>query len=250
LSYYLDDTELYLFNVGSSSYAYRSLGSHPVSRGNHTSRRFAVWAPNARAVSVVGSFNGWDTSSDPMRPCGSTGVWEAHIDDAEPGMLYKYAIVKQDGQTAYKADPFAFLAEKRPGTASVVWDIEGYEWQDEEYMSERGADSPFSSPMSIYEVHPGSWKAGLTYRDLAEQLVRYVKEMGYTHIELLPVMEHPLDASWGYQVTGFYAVTSRYGTPAPPDAGADARRPARSTPTAGASDRTGPGRSRPPGRPG
>jgi 1,4-alpha-glucan branching enzyme len=213
LSYYLDDTELYLFNVGSSSYAYRSLGSHPVSRGNHTSRRFAVWAPNARAVSVVGSFNGWDTSSDPMRPCGSTGVWEAHIDDAEPGMLYKYAIVKQDGQTAYKADPFAFLAEKRPGTASVVWDIEGYEWQDEEYMSERGAVSPFSSPMSIYEVHPGSWKAGLTYRDLAEQLVRYVKEMGYTHIELLPVMEHPLDASWGYQVTGFYAVTSRYGTP-------------------------------------
>ncbi|OQB23512.1 MAG: 1,4-alpha-glucan branching enzyme GlgB [Firmicutes bacterium ADurb.Bin182] len=213
MGYYLDDTELYLFNVGSSSYAYRALGSHTVSRGNHRSRRFAVWAPHARAVSVVGTFNGWDTSTDPMHPCGTTGVWEAHIDDAEPGMLYKYAIVCTDGKTSYKADPFAVFAEKRPGTASVVWDISGYEWQDQKYMAGRALRVPYASPMSIYEVHMGSWKAGLTYRDLAEQLVRYVKQMGYTHIELMPLSEYPLDASWGYQVTGYYAVTSRYGTP-------------------------------------
>ncbi len=214
MGYYLSDTELYYFNEGNSAVAYQSLGAHPVQRDGKTLWRFSVWAPNARAVSVIGTFNEWNSYVHPMHPVGSTGVWQAHVDTAKRGDLYKYAIVQPDGGMAYKADPYAVYSELRPGTASVVWGIPQREWEDAEYYAGLSQHpDPFTRPMSIYEVHPGSWKAGLTYRELAQQLVEYAADMGYTHIELLPVLEHPLDMSWGYQVTGYFSVTPRYGSP-------------------------------------
>ncbi|MBR0026345.1 MAG: 1,4-alpha-glucan branching protein GlgB [Clostridia bacterium] len=213
MAYYLDNTELFFFNEGNSAYAYKSLGCHRKKRGQKEVWRFAVWAPNARAVSVIGTFNNWNSYEHPMRPCGSTGVWELHIGTAHAGDLYKYAIVQPDGQMAYKADPYAVKAEKRPGTASVVYELTSYPWTDKDYYKKKKKIDPYHSPMSIYEVHLGSWKEGLNYREMAERLPEYVSDMGYTHIELMPLSEHPLDMSWGYQVTGYYAITSRYGSP-------------------------------------
>ena len=211
MAYHLDDTELYYFNEGISTAAYRALGCHRVEGPNGEKvYRFAVWAPNARAVSVVGDFNGWHPNADPMHPVGTTGVWEAHLGFVSPGNLYKYAITTQSGERLVKADPYAVRSENR-GTASVVAEIPEFAWTDGDFLASQ--HNSREKPMSIYEVHLGSWKKGLSYRDLAHDLVDYAAEMGYTHIEIMPVMTYPYDPSWGYQVTGYFAPTARYGAP-------------------------------------
>lgn len=214
--------DLYLFHEGSLSRAYGMLGAHLVRdarSGEVRGVRFAVWAPNARQVSVVGSFNDWDGGRHPMRrEPESAGVWSLFVPGLDEGAMYKYAIVAPDGESRLKADPYAFFSELRPRTASIVADLSGYRWQDAGWQSRQKAGSSFERPMSIYEVHLGSWKVKpdgsfLSYRELADELIDYAVDMGYTHIELLPLSEHPFDRSWGYQITGYYAVTSRYGTP-------------------------------------
>jgi 1,4-alpha-glucan branching enzyme len=177
-----------------------------------TGTSFAVWAPNARGVRVEGDFNLWNSQSHPMRSLGSSGVWELFIPGAGPGTRYKFSICGQDGVWREKADPMATYAEVAPATASVVFESD-YSWSDDAWMSSRAKRLPVSLPMSVYEVHLGSWRPGLSYQDLAVQLVEYVTDMGFTHVELLPVAEHPFGGSWGYQVTSYYAPTSRYGTP-------------------------------------
>jgi 1,4-alpha-glucan branching enzyme len=182
---------------------------------------FAVWAPEARSVSVVGDFNGWDAHSHPLQPRAESGVWEGFVPGLERGALYKYHVVSRHrGYTVQKADPFAFLAETPPKTASVVWDIDDYDWADGEWLAGRGRRNALDAPMAVYELHLGSWMRPpedggrfLTYRELAPKLADYVRRMGFTHVELMPVMEHPFYGSWGYQVTGFFAATSRYGAP-------------------------------------
>ncbi len=210
----LRQEDLYLWGEGTNSYAYLTLGCHRVMHQGYEMYRFAVWAPNAEAVSVVGNFNQWNIEADPMTPCGDIGVWQCFIGIVSPGEIYKFAIRTKSGDILYKADPFAFRSQKRPNTASEIWDLEdGYRWQDAAYLKTLSKNDSHSSPMSIYEVHLGSWVEGLDFPAMAERLVKYVSSMGYTHIELMPVSEYPLDDSWGYQVTGYYAITSRYGTP-------------------------------------
>ena len=212
----LSDFDLHLYGEGNHHHIYDCLGAHPTEKGVH----FAVWAPNARRVSVVGDFNAWNGCQHPMQNRGSTGVWELFIPDLTPGTLYKYEIKTQNGEIFTKSDPYAFCMEHRPRTASVVHQPNDALWSDAEWLQTRQKRDPYTDPIAIYEVHPGSWRRNplednrpLTYRELAHELVEYVLEMGYTHIELLPIMEHPLDESWGYQVTGYYAPTSRFGTP-------------------------------------
>ena len=216
----LTEYDLYLIGEGKHQELYDRLGAHPRQWQGVQGVDFAVWAPNARRVSVVGDFNGWDERVYPMR-MRSNGIWELFIPDVAVGAFYKYAILSWNGgYRVLKADPFAFAAEVRPGTASRVWDLGGYTWGDTRWLQERiGRNGP-DAPISIYEVHVGSWKPAsdsdgrqVTYRDLAHQLVPYVKDLGYTHIELMPIAEHPFDGSWGYQLTGYYAPTSRFGTP-------------------------------------
>ncbi len=209
----ISQKDLYLWGEGTNIYAYLTLGCHAVEINDYPAFRFAVWAPHAAGVSVVGSFNGWNPEADPMEPCGTTGVWQAFIGIARQGDTYKYAIRTQEGELLYKADPFAFYGQLRPNTASVIWDAEDYAWRDGVYMARRAVLDHHAAPINIYEVHPGSWKLDLGFDELSEELVRYVVDMGYTHIELMPVCEYPLDDSWGYQVTGYYAITARYGTP-------------------------------------
>ncbi len=210
----ISDADLYLWGEGTNSYAYLTLGCHKAEHRGYEAYRFAVWAPNAVSVRVVGSFNGWNIDADPMYPIGETGVWEAFIGIAHQGDTYKYAIETRMGEIIYKSDPFAFYSQKRPNTASVIWDLEdGYLWGDGDYMADRRNEDSHMLPMNIYEAHLGSWVEGLDFPALSRRLVGYVKEMGYTHIELLPVSEYPLDDSWGYQVTGYYSITSRYGNP-------------------------------------
>jgi 1,4-alpha-glucan branching enzyme len=204
---------------------YEKLGAHLVEHAGVRGVAFAVWAPNAKNVSVIGDFNGWNGLFHPMRPIGAAGVWELFVPGLGGGELYKYRITsQQDARPVDKADPYAFAAELRPRTASAVWKLDGYQWHDAEWMAGRKQRQAPDAPIAIYEVHLGSWRRApaaeggggprwLTYRELAEQLVPYVKEMGYTHIEPMPVAEHPFDGSWGYQVAGFFAVTSRFGTP-------------------------------------
>ena len=213
----ITDFALYLFGEGTNHQAYEMLGAHPHSKNGVAGYRFAVWAPNAASISVTGAFNDWDTVLNPMEQIGSTGVWYAFVPGVAEGCMYKYAITDRAGNLHYKADPYAFYAELRPGTASVTADLSKYKWRDKKWQKKKEKQAPYDRPMLIYEVHPGSWKRGkdgafLTYRQLAEQLVPYVKDMGYTHIELMPIAEHPFDGSWGYQTTGYYAATSRYGT--------------------------------------
>ncbi len=203
-------TALYFFNTGESACAYETMGAHPLPDGGW---RFLVWAPNARAVHVAGSFNGFDPAAAPMQPIGETGVWEAVVASAKRGDTYKYAITAKDGTLYWRTDPYATRAEERPGTASVLWGIPTHPWGDAAYYEEKKGSDPYREPMNIYEVHLGSFRQGLSYRQLADELVEYAADMGYTHIELLPVTEYPLDMSWGYQVTGYYAATNRYGTP-------------------------------------
>jgi 1,4-alpha-glucan branching enzyme len=220
----LTDQDIYLFREGTHVRAYEKLGAHPIESGQagrEKGSHFGVWAPNAASVSVVGDFNGWNPSSHPLEARGdSSGIWEGFIPGVSPGAIYKYHIVSRHaGYTVNKADPFAFYAELPPRTASVVWDL-SYEWGDEEWMRTRLRANALDAPMSIYEVHLGSWRRvpeehnrSLTYRELAHSLGDYVTEMGYTHVELVPIMEHPFYGSWGYQVTGYFSPTSRYGTP-------------------------------------
>jgi 1,4-alpha-glucan branching enzyme len=202
---------------------YDTFGAHQIEHEGIRGVRFVVWAPNAARVSVIGDFNRWDGRLNPMRARGESGLWELFIPGLDSGALYKYEVRTPGGIAARKADPYGFAAELRPGTASVVWDLSSYPWNDSDWMTGRRQRQERSSPISIYEVHLGSWmhdasrqtrpERWLTYRELAEKLVPYVKEMGYTHIELMPITEHPFDGSWGYQTTGYFAPTSRYGNP-------------------------------------
>ncbi|MBI4650587.1 1,4-alpha-glucan branching enzyme, partial [Candidatus Desantisbacteria bacterium] len=216
----LSEFDLHLFNEGNHHFIYQKLGAHIISIDNVEGVRFAVWAPNAKKVSVIGDFNGWNGQSNPMIVLGNSGVWEIFISGIGTGALYKFEILTQAGEILVKSDPYAFYSEVRPKTASCVYSNSKYNWQDSEWIEKRQKDNIYNKPMSIYEVHPGSWmrvpeekNRFLTYKELAEQLIPYVIKMGYTHIELLPVAEHPLDESWGYQITGYYAPTSRFGTP-------------------------------------
>jgi len=216
----LTDYDLHLLGEGTHYRSYDKLGAHVREAGSVRGVQFGVWAPNAQRVSVVGDFNGWDGRVHAMRSRGLSGVWEIFMPGLEEGTLYKFEILSRVGDhVGLKADPYGFAAELRPKNASVVYGIDRYEWKDATWMAAREARDWMHSPMSVYEVHAGSWRRTsegnrwLTYRELADELVPYVKGMGFTHIELMPVTEHPFDASWGYQTTGYYAVTSRYGTP-------------------------------------
>ena len=221
----LQFTELdqYLFGQGTHYDIYRKLGAHPVKQGKKEGVYFAVWAPNAQAVSVIGEFNDWNEQAAPMKKAGPIGVFETFVPGAKIGQLYKFFIVGMNGEHIYKADPYANEAELRPGTASRITDIGDYKWKDTTWMKNRQKFDETKDAMAIYEVHPGSWmkhpateeneKGFFNYRELAVKLAQYVKDMGYTHVELMGIAEHPFDGSWGYQVTGYYAPTSRYGTP-------------------------------------
>jgi len=217
----LTDFDLHLLSEGTHHRAFEKLGSHRLTVGTTTGVHFAVWAPNADRVSVIGDFNAWDGRVHPMRRLLPNGYWELFIPDLPDGQKYKYEIRARSGAILKKADPFAFAFEVPPQSASVVHDISTYEWRDDAWMSSRADHKEWlERPMSVYEVHLGSWarvpeegNRFLTYRELAHRLVPYVKGLGYTHIELLPVMEHPFSGSWGYQVLGFFAPTSRYGPP-------------------------------------
>src|SRR5579871_3188312 len=217
----LTDFDLHLFGEGTQRRAHEKLGAHRIQVGSTIGVHFAVWAPNAERVSVIGDFNAWDGRVHPMRLLVSSGVWELFVPDLPDGEKYKFEIRTRDGHILKKSDPFAVAFEVPPQSASVVRDISRYEWNDQLWMSARaGRGGWLERPMSIYEVHLGSWarvpEEGdryLTYRELADRLVAYVKDLGFTHIELLPVMEHPFSGSWGYQVLGFFAPTSRYGAP-------------------------------------
>ncbi|HXX24729.1 MAG TPA: 1,4-alpha-glucan branching protein GlgB [Terriglobia bacterium] len=214
----LSEFDLYLLGEGTHSRSYEKLGAHLMEVEGVRGVVFAVWAPNAQRVSVVGNFNNWDGRRHAMRVRGSSGIWELFVPGLVEEEVYKYEIKGRNDYLGLKADPFAFYAELRPNTASIVHDINNYAWHDQAWMEARAQRQSLKSPLAIYEVHLGSWRRGegnrlLSYRELADQLVDYVCEMGFTHLELLPVMEHPLDESWGYQTVGYYAPTSRHGTP-------------------------------------
>jgi len=214
----LSDLDIYLYNEGTHLSAYEFLGSHLKDVDGVQGAHFCVWAPNARRVSVVGDFNKWDGRIHQMRMVGSSGIWEIFIPNCQTGQQYKFEIKTRDGHLLMKSDPLAFYTEKSPATASRIYDLSTYKWQDQDWLESRKSSCLLTSPVSIYEVHLGSWKKGkdnayLNYRELAHQLVDYVQEMGYTHIELLPVAEYPFDGSWGYQITGYFAPTSRFGEP-------------------------------------
>jgi 1,4-alpha-glucan branching enzyme len=215
----LTDDDLYLFNEGSHLRLYEKLGAHPMTVGGAEGTSFAVWAPNAARVAVMGDFNGWDKDSHPLSPRGNSGIWEGFLPGICQGAAYKYFIASRyRGYAADKTDPFAFRAEVSPRTASIVWNLD-YDWEDADWMKSRASRNAVSAPISVYEVHLGSWRRPgdedrfFTYRELAQPLAEYARQLGFTHVELLPVMEHPFYGSWGYQTTGYFAPTSRYGTP-------------------------------------
>jgi 1,4-alpha-glucan branching enzyme len=241
-SLYLSDYDLFLLAGGQWYQSYEKLGAHPaVDASGATGFHFAVWAPRVQSVHVIGAFNGWDEQANPLVQTSIGGVWEGFVAGVELGSLYKYLIVTASGKKLYKADPYAFFAEVAPGTASRTTDLSGYAWSDASYLARRAARNPFKEPLNIFEVHLGSWKRHgdepqgepradgtypgpgdqfpaqrgtfYTYDDFADELVAYVHDMGYSHIEVLPLSEHPFDGSWGYQPTGYFAATSRYGTP-------------------------------------
>jgi 1,4-alpha-glucan branching enzyme len=219
-SFEIGELDQYLFGQGTHYEIYKKFGSHRAIVDGKEGVYFVVWAPNARRVAVVGDFNGWDFEENYMKRLGAMGVYACFIPGVKEGDLYKYCIETTHGKRIFKADPFANHAELRPGTASKVFDISNLKWTDEEWMEQRETWRHQENPVSIYEVHIGSWMRHLnqeegfyTYRQFAKSIVKYVKEMGYTHVELMGIAEHPYDGSWGYQVTGYYAPTSRYGTP-------------------------------------
>ncbi|MCD7872198.1 MAG: 1,4-alpha-glucan branching protein GlgB [Clostridiales bacterium] len=205
---------VYLFNKGENYRAYKFFGAHKIEEDTFA---FRVWAPNAVSVSVEGDFNDWDYNANVMH-AASPGIWECTVKGAAVYDCYKYVIKTKNGKILHKADPYAFHSETRPGTASKIYDISGYEWNDSKWINQKGKENILEKPVNIYEIHFGSWKKHkngdfLSYHEMADELIPYVSEMGYTHIEMMPVMEYPFDGSWGYQVTGYFAPTSRYGTP-------------------------------------
>ncbi|MET9027296.1 1,4-alpha-glucan branching protein GlgB [Nocardia sp. NPDC004168] len=212
----LGELDLHLIGEGRHERLWDVLGAHPrrysTLDGDVAGTSFAVWAPNARGVTVIGDFDGWSGTTAPMRALGSSGIWEVFIPGVGPGAKYKYRVHGADGRTVDHADPLAFATELPPATASVVTESH-YVWQDSAWLGQRAATDPTRAPMSVYEVHLGSWRPGLGYRELADQLAEYVRATGYTHIELLPIAEHPFGGSWGYQVTSYYAPTARFGFP-------------------------------------
>ncbi len=218
----LSDFDLHLIGEGRHYDTYEKLGAHLHTLGGIRGAHFALWAPSARRVSVVGDFNRWDGRVHPMRPRGASGVWELFIPGLDEGAIYKFELISPaDELLPLKADPYAIRSELRPNSGSIVARLDIHSWTDAEWLDQRARKNWLDSPISIYEVHLGSWRRvpqenhrWLTYRELADQLIPYVQEMGYTHIELLPVMEHPFDASWGYQTIGYFSATSRYGSPA------------------------------------
>ena len=216
----LTDLDMYLLGEGTNVRAYNKMGAHPLTVDGVEGVHFAVWAPNAIRVSVVGWFNNWDGRIHPMQQRGSSGLWEIFMPHLKPGDLYKFEVKGHQAFLAQKADPYAFASELRPRSASMVWDIQAYQWNDAEWLAQRAQRHWLDEPISVYEVHLSSWRRNpaeqnrmLSYRELAETLIPYVKKMGYTHIEMLPISEHPFDGSWGYQTIGYYSPTSRFGTP-------------------------------------
>ncbi|GAB4338633.1 MAG: 1,4-alpha-glucan branching protein GlgB [Desulfobulbaceae bacterium] len=218
---WITDFDRHLFNEGTHERAYEKLGAHLCSHEGKEGVAFSVWAPNAKEVSLIGDFNGWDGSSHVMHPSKS-GIWSLFVENLPEFTVYKYRVHGADGQVFDKSDPYGFAMEERPRTGSVVYNLNRYQWHDESWMTSRAERQALDRPITIYELHAGSWRKVpdetwgmryLTYRELAETLIPYVLEMGYTHIELLPIAEHPFDGSWGYQVLGFFAPTSRFGTP-------------------------------------
>ena len=218
---FLTDTDKYLFGKGTHYEIYEKLGAHITEADGRKGVYFAVWAPNAAGICVVGDFNNWCGDNYEMRRHDDSGIFELFTENAHEGSLYKYLIYTKDGRMLYKADPYATYSQRRPDNASIVYDINRYQWNDGQWLAEEEKAAPTKKPMAIYEVHLGSWKKKddgtpegfLNYRESAVQLVDYMKYMGYTHIELMGIAEHPFDGSWGYQVTGYFAPTSRYGTP-------------------------------------
>jgi 1,4-alpha-glucan branching enzyme len=216
----ITNDDLYLFNEGSHSHLYEKLGAHPMVVDGQQGTYYAVWAPNAERVSIIGDFNNWKGDAHPLRSKGSSGIWEGFLVGIGKGCQYKFHIsTKYLGYVVDKADPFALCAEVPPATASVVWDL-NYSWGDQKWMEERRTRNSFHAPMAIYEIHLGSWRRvpkenyrSLSYRELAHSLVEYILKTGFTHVEFMPIMEHPFYGSWGYQVTGFFAPTRRYGSP-------------------------------------
>ena len=215
---FISDYDRYLFNKGEHYQIYKFLGAHLKKENNKKGVRFSVWAPSARKVSVVGEFNNWNKFSNTMENIGDSGVWTTFIPEVKEGAIYKYSITGPHGDTFLKSDPVAFFSEKSPKTASVVTSLDKYNWQDKEWIENRKNKKPHIEPINIYEVHAGSWKTdkkgeSYNYRHLADELIPYVKDMGFTHIELMPLTEFPFGGSWGYQTTGYFSLTSRYGKP-------------------------------------
>ena len=217
---YIDDLDMnaYLFHRGTYFKSYDLLGAHEITYKGRLGTSFSVWAPNAQRVRVVGNFNNWYGNDFEMKRYKQSGIWNIFIEGISSGEVYKYEILSRKGKTLHKADPYALHSEVRPDTASIVWSSEAYEWSDLTWMNKRRESKPYQEPMNIYELHLGSWRhkpdgSFYAYRELAEELVTYIKEMGFTHVEIMPLNEHPFDGSWGYQATGYFSVTSRYGTP-------------------------------------
>ncbi len=215
---FFSDMDKYLFAEGNHERVYEKLGAHLTQLDGVSGVHFAVWAPNAKSVYLVGDFNFWHSTQHPMMSLGESGVWTRFEPGLGVGTLYKFRIETHDGHWLEKSDPYAFAAELRPQTASVVTDLDTYTWHDGDWLAHRAEAQALDAPIAVYEVHLGSWRRGesnryLTYAELADQLIPYVKEMGYTHIELLPIAEHPFDGSWGYQVVSYFAPTSRFGSP-------------------------------------
>ncbi|MBO7339133.1 MAG: 1,4-alpha-glucan branching enzyme, partial [Lachnospiraceae bacterium] len=218
---FISKTDQYLFGQGTHYEIYKKLGAHLSFENGQPGTYFAVWAPNAQAVHVIGSWSNWNEEAHEMKKIGDGGIWELFIPGVGEGGIYKYLITAGDGRKLYKADPYANYAQKRPETASIVTNLEGFAWKDQKWMEKRDAEDYTKRPMAIYECHVGSFMKHpdgtedgfYTYRQFADRLVEYLKEMKYTHVELMGIAEHPFDGSWGYQVTGYYATNSRYCTP-------------------------------------
>ncbi len=217
---FLSELDLHLFNEGNHDQIYDRLGAHITTQEGISGVHFAVWAPNAKSISVVGNFNGWKPQQHPLSKIGDSGIWAIFVPGLNQGELYKYHVTDFHGHIVLKSDPYGFFSELPPRNASVVFDINQYQWNDQDWLQRRKEINHAEAPISVYELHLGSWRQDsqrengwMNYRDLAPQIVEYCQQLGFTHIELMPISEHPYTGSWGYQTVGYFAVTSRYGTP-------------------------------------